>query len=67
MKKVFFIILLISILPILFCEGYRFSIEPFFGVRSGTVYEYAYYVQEGRADYKLSQLEWRFKPSMLMG
>ena len=67
MKKVFLIILLISILPALFCEGYRFSIEPFYGVRSGTLYEYSYYVQEGRADYKISQLEWHFRPAMLMG
>ena len=68
MKKVFSIVLIVSFCTILFAEeGYKFSIEPFFGVRSGTLYEYAFYVQPDNTEYKISQLEWQFTAAQLMG
>ncbi|NLK46332.1 MAG: omptin family outer membrane protease [Treponema sp.] len=51
----------------LFCVDYKFSIEPFFGIRNGTLYEYVYSVLPNGADYKLSQLEWNINPAYLMG
>ena len=67
MKKLFSVFLLLSLCIVLFGEGYKFSIEPFYGIRSGTLYEYAYSVLSDGSDYKLSQLEWHFRPAHLMG
>lgn len=67
MKKNFCFVLFFSFSFTLFCEGYRFSIEPFYGIKSGTLYEYAYSVLSNKSNYKLSQLEWHYKPAYLMG
>ena len=67
MKKLFTGFLILSFCTALFADGYKFSIEPFFGVRSGTLYEYAYSVLPNNSDYKLSQLEWHYNPAYLMG
>lgn len=51
----------------LFCIDYKFSIEPFFGMKTGTLYEYALVRMSQTEDYKLSQLEWHINPAYLMG
>lgn len=69
MKKRFSAILLIiaSFQLELFCTDYKFSIEPFFGMKSGTLFEYSLVALSRTEDYKLSQLEWHIRPAYLMG
>ena len=67
MKKLLSAVLVLTFSTILFGEGYKFSIEPFFGVRSGTLYEYSFYTFPDDSDYKISQLEWQFTSAQLMG
>jgi len=48
-------------------SGWQFSLEPLFGIKSGTIGEYVFLKDSSYSSNKLSYLEWELKPRITAG